>query len=285
MRNNETTKEGTKECARYGVIHFAIREIGAALESYNGAITAIATMFIAWFTLSLRQSTDKLWLAAQSESEAAEFHRNVQYEQTSEQIEALKQSADAAEQAARASVDQAHASAVQAKIAENALIQLERPYIFIFGIRQVKQDADSSDFFVEYSVVNYGKMPAIIEGAWIDFVPDNKGEPPIPTLLDESHSLLSSPIFQAGERRDNIRAYVPFGMIGGSCGVIINTKTGVEAVCPNFIVSEGFDMYFRGTISYRGPSSEGHETGALWLYNPSTFEFAQRGGNEYNYTK
>jgi hypothetical protein len=61
----ETTKEGAKECARYGVIQFALREIGSVLDTYNGLITAIATAFIAWFTLSLRQSTDKLWKAGE----------------------------------------------------------------------------------------------------------------------------------------------------------------------------------------------------------------------------
>jgi hypothetical protein len=61
----DTTKEGAKECARYGVVHFALHEIGVALDSYNGLITAIATICIAWFTLSLRQSTDRLWDAGE----------------------------------------------------------------------------------------------------------------------------------------------------------------------------------------------------------------------------
>jgi hypothetical protein len=60
----EPTKEGAKECARYHVIGFAAREIGRGLEAYNGLLTAIATIFIAWFTLTLRRSTDRLWKAA-----------------------------------------------------------------------------------------------------------------------------------------------------------------------------------------------------------------------------
>jgi hypothetical protein len=65
----ETTKEGAKECARYGILGFAFREIGSALDSYNGLITAIATAFIAWFTLSLRQSTNRLWDAGERQLE------------------------------------------------------------------------------------------------------------------------------------------------------------------------------------------------------------------------
>jgi hypothetical protein len=68
----ETTKEGAKECARYGVVHFALHGIGAALDSCNGLITAIATIFIAWFTFSLRRSTDKLWDAGERQRELAE---------------------------------------------------------------------------------------------------------------------------------------------------------------------------------------------------------------------
>jgi hypothetical protein len=285
---NQYTEQ--EHCTPHHLLYVALWYIGYVFNPVT--ITAYATGAIAWFTWTLKQSTDRLWRAgieqlahAQSESEAAEFHRKVQYDQTSEQIEALKQSADAAEQAARASVDQARASASQAKIAESALTQLERPYIFIFGVCEVREDGQLHEFFVEYTVVNYGKMPAIIDGAWIDFVPDNTGQPPIPTLLYEGHSLLSSPILQSGERRENIRAYAPIGMVKGSVGVITNTRTGAESACPNFDISEGFDIYFRATIRYHGPSSGGYETGALWVYNPSSFEFAPRGGEEYNYTR
>ena len=101
----EATKEGAKECATYNVLSYALHKIGTALNDYNGAITAIATAFIAWFTLSLRRSTDKLWDAGERqlrhvESEAAaaaDFHRSAQFEQIAEQIEALRNSAEAAE--------------------------------------------------------------------------------------------------------------------------------------------------------------------------------------------
>ncbi|OIQ63832.1 hypothetical protein GALL_546260 [mine drainage metagenome] len=187
--------------------------------------------------------------------------------------------------AASSAQKSADAAAAQAKIAESALIQLERPYIFVFGVCEVKEDKEVNEFYVEYTVVNYGKMPAIIDGAWIDFVTDNAGQPPSPTLLYDGHSLLSSPILQSGERREKIRQYTPVGMVKGTGGVTINIRTGEQSACPIFDISDGFDIYFRATIRYHGPSSVDHETGALWIYNPSSFEFAQRGGNEYNYTK
>lgn len=50
---------------------FALHELVSALDAHNGIITAIATGFIAWFTLSLRQSTDKLWNAGERQIEIA----------------------------------------------------------------------------------------------------------------------------------------------------------------------------------------------------------------------
>jgi hypothetical protein len=68
----ETTKEGAKECARYGVVHFALHKLGTILDAYNGVVTAMATAFIAWFTLSLRQATDRLWDAGERQLKASE---------------------------------------------------------------------------------------------------------------------------------------------------------------------------------------------------------------------
>jgi hypothetical protein len=92
----ETTKEGAKECARYGVIGFAFREIGAALNDYNGLITAAATVFIAWFTWSLRQSTDKLWDAGERQLKLLADTSAAQSRDMQASIAVAKQSADAA---------------------------------------------------------------------------------------------------------------------------------------------------------------------------------------------
>ena len=46
-----------KECAAYHVAPFIVLYIGEFLEAHAGAITAIATGFIAWFTLTLYEAT------------------------------------------------------------------------------------------------------------------------------------------------------------------------------------------------------------------------------------
>ena len=180
----------------------------------------------------------------------------------------------------------ANASIRQAKIAEAALTQLERPYIFIFGIGAAARDDETGRFFVEYTVANYGKMPAIIEAPHIGFEIDNGGQPPIPTLVADDHALLVSPILQSGEVRTGFREYFPPQMVGENIAFRqVPAAEGFTLVAfPDLQAPAGFDIFFRAVIRYRGPVSRGHETSALWLVNyPSEGQLAQRGGDEYNY--
>src|ERR1700748_2281240 len=63
----EGAKQATKECARYIIISFALREIGAHLDIVSALITAIATAFIARYTFTLKRSTDNLWEASKDQ--------------------------------------------------------------------------------------------------------------------------------------------------------------------------------------------------------------------------
>jgi len=286
------------DCDSYNVILFSAWRLAKALDHWTALIAAIATVAIGLFTYTLKRSTDKLWEAgerqlehAKDEAFSASFNRLKEETRLQEQIEILRQSAEA--------------SAEQARIAGAALTQLERPYVFIFGIRGIKRDAASKDFFVEYTIANYGKMPAIIEAPYIGFVISERGEPPIPPLIFDGHSLMNSPILQAGEQRKKTREYFPAGMVGEDIiarvdrvvraadiepnRVLLGASDGLDEISsdivPTFNVPDGFDLFFRAVIRYRGPSTAGHETGAVWLYYPGTFEFAVRGGEEHNYVK
>ena len=89
---------------------------------------------------------------------------------------------------------------------------------------------------------------------------------------------------QSGEQREKIREYLPAGMVGEDVIVKIERRgPGEGEVSPTFTIPDGFDVFFRAVIRYRGPFSVGHETGAMWLYNAATFEFMVRGGDDYNY--
>jgi hypothetical protein len=61
----ESAKSGEETCASYRLVPFLIIEIGKILDALGVAITALATIAIAWFTWSLRRSTDKLWDAGE----------------------------------------------------------------------------------------------------------------------------------------------------------------------------------------------------------------------------
>ncbi len=194
-----------------------------------------------------------------------------------------KKSADAAEGAA-------NAANKQAKIAERALTELERPWVFIFGVKELVPDENNIDFFVQYTVTNYGKMPAIIEQAWIGFVFSDRGEPPAPPELWDDHELVTAAILPVGERREKIKEYLPGGMAGEDMLVRLrgpeDFKRGRDTTfAPVFNVPKGSDVFFRAIIKYRGPSTAAHITEALWLFNEGSLQFMQRGGETYNYAK
>jgi hypothetical protein len=297
QNSNRQASEKSAEGATT-IVRFIFAEAICSLrlvDRHNGFFAALAAFVIAAFTFTLWQSTDKLWRAskdqlehAKAEALSVELKNKREETRLQEQIEILRRSAEA--------------SAEQARIAGAALTQLERPYVFIFGVKGIKQDSASQDFFVEYTVANYGKMPAIIESPHIGFDISDRAEPPMPPRVHDGHQLVASPILQAGEQRKQIRAYFPAEMVGPDINVKIETIRAADiepnkilygdgteeeltTVFPSFNAPEGFDVFFRAVIRYRGPFTSGHETAALWLLNPGEFEFAVRGGDQDNYVK
>jgi hypothetical protein len=63
---------GHKECTTHGLPVYLAFKIQALLDQLGVAITALATIAIAWFTLTLRKSTDNLWYAAKATADAQE---------------------------------------------------------------------------------------------------------------------------------------------------------------------------------------------------------------------
>jgi hypothetical protein len=186
----------------------------------------------------------------------------------------------------RAAQRAATASTRQAKAAEDALTLLERPYIFIFGVHRFDFDDETKEWFVEYTVANYGKMPGIIEMPHIGFVIDNQARPPVSPLMEEDHTLMTAPIMEAGERR-KIREYLPDGMSDGDIIVDLDGDGKGTNVRTSPVINEdnGMMTFFRGVIHYSGPFTRGHETSATWWYFRERQEFVSRGGSEYNYVK
>jgi hypothetical protein len=61
----EAEKAQQESCTTYSLVPFLVIKLGKILDALGVAITALATIAIAWFTLSLRRSTDKLWEAGE----------------------------------------------------------------------------------------------------------------------------------------------------------------------------------------------------------------------------
>jgi hypothetical protein len=123
------------------VLHLALHEIGVALNDYNGLITAAATVFIAWFTLTLRRSTDKLWDAGNEQRLSAEGIAKRQSEEMQKSIAVANRAAT---------------------VAENALIASDRAWISISAktIGSLTFDDEVVSLNVQFEMTNVGKSPA-----------------------------------------------------------------------------------------------------------------------------
>jgi hypothetical protein len=157
----ETTKEGAKECSQYGPIGFVFREIVMALNDYNGLITAVATIFIAWFTLSLRQSTEKLWSAGERQTELTR-------ETSTAQSSDMQASIGEAVRAANAMEQVAEGIAVSANAAQESVVTLKertamqmRAYVSVsVGVAIYQERERGLRFEARPLIVNTGHTPA-----------------------------------------------------------------------------------------------------------------------------
>jgi hypothetical protein len=172
------------------------------------------------------------------------------------------------------------AASMRSAIATEKLLESgERPYIFVFGVRRLAVKAArtrSHEAFIEYSIANYGKTPAIIEDVRIR-LSESRAFPEPTIRSDETHNLFVSPILASGERRDDLREILPpeidrtMHWDGEGKAYVIPAMQAVN------------DLFFRVIIHYRGAFTEAHESSFCWRYDKSTAHFVQHGGNEYNY--
>jgi hypothetical protein len=139
--------------------------------------------------------------------------------------------------------------------------KLERPYLYIFNARGLNIDHDQEDpfHFLNYSVANYGKTPALVESASIGI---NVGvAPKQPDAVVGWHDFLVSPLFVTGERRDNPTTSVPDDI---EIGDYADENTGPFPI--PWLKGED-ELFFWIKIKYGGPFSKDHETSACWRWD------------------
>lgn len=171
-----------------------------------------------------------------------------------------------------------------------AFSKLNRPYVFVFGVKNIEPGPnDNFDALVPYFVANHGQSPALIERIEYRLHPSVTPEETGAALDD--HPLVVSPVLGINEKITATAASVVWldsghRIVSMDAAELKERGSGASKV---FAIPEikipGTAWYFRVKIFYRGPFSNNHETSGCWRYDRETCQFIQFGGTEYNYTK
>jgi hypothetical protein len=134
---------GHKECAAHNLPIYLAFKIQVILDALGVAITALATIAIAWFTLTLRRSTDKLW-------DAGERQLALLAKSSAAQSYDMQESIGAANTANE--LNRRNAAADQRPWVTISDMKLDQPFTFV--------SAGANAGF-KFNVKNVGKSPAL----------------------------------------------------------------------------------------------------------------------------
>jgi hypothetical protein len=137
-----------KDCATYHIALIAVWQIGKILDASAAAITAIATGFIAWFTLILKRSTDRLWDAGERQLKFVESNTKESIALTQRAAEAAERSADLAER----TIDAAEAPFLYPIMVGHTVTSTPDGFIESIGLGEM----------VQFKFKNFGRTPAIL---------------------------------------------------------------------------------------------------------------------------
>jgi hypothetical protein len=180
---NQATKH--EDCTIYSLFPFLLIQICKTLNDYGVAITAVATVFIGIFTLTLKLSTDKLWKAAKDQIAAAENAAKIQSSDTNASIAVAKEAADAAKLSAQAAINVELPRLFAAKIdIELAALNLVDP--------------ESSLQKISVTITNYGRTPAFLYCESAEFFP---GPLPAVPVYNNAVDLEPGTIIERGQLR------------------------------------------------------------------------------------
>lgn len=173
---------------------------------------------------------------------------------------------------------QAELTARSVRVSEQALTDLERPYLFVLDynwLLKEKAEAKGIKHGLVYSVMNGGKLPAFIKNVKIGMrfgqsIPPMEDIPPI-------HELLTAPLIGGGEKREIVQE---LGDENGEAAHECRIRDGI-AIIPASAFR--FDrVIVKISIDYDGPITTGHMTTACWEWHPVKYAFTQYGGAEHN---
>jgi len=164
-----------------------------------------------------------------------------------------------------------------AKVAERALVDLERPYIFIWGISGVQALRDDGyKPRIYYNVSNNGKLAARVDDVSIRFGGELNGQFPA-LAVQGDHELLQEPIFSSDENRKRL-----FHAVSDSPLVTRGNPNTHFGEVPHALA---VGTIFGVVIKYRGPSGEHHETAQCWRSRTSPDGWVEIADSELTYMK
>ncbi|MHC2839797.1 hypothetical protein [Bradyrhizobium diazoefficiens] len=136
----------------------SLHEIGQHLDLVSAFITAIATAFIARYTLTLKRSTDKLWDAGEKQFALARETSDRQNVEVQHQIDIAKEAGRAAQKSADA--------AVAAERARFYVVIKKHNLADFLSLAGMYPNSPTMPYsfepVIEYAFKNYGKTPGII---------------------------------------------------------------------------------------------------------------------------
>lgn len=171
------------------------------------------------------------------------------------------------------------AAEMSAKTAERALTELERPYLFVLDYNWLLKEraaAENKKVGWIYSVVNAGKLPAIIKNVTFGLTFGDT----IPALEDvpKINDLITGPVVGGGEKRVLTQA---LSESDAGQSLEFEIKGGL-AIIPAIAFNAG-RVIAKISIEYDGPITKGHVTTACWEWHGVKYAFTQHGGDEHNY--
>lgn len=166
-----------------------------------------------------------------------------------------------------ASLIAARAARKSADIAEKALTNVNRPYVYVLNVSGFHLVQPGEQTFVTFDVANYGETPADVDEIRAAITISSMEYPDGPPIVPISH-----PVYAPHEKIKGFRLHVdrilPFSHRRGR-------------VVPSLL--QGQRCFLRVVIYYRGPFSEGHESSFCWCWDDDSESMMRWGGREYNY--
>lgn len=183
--------------------------------------------------------------------------------------------------AAKAASHAAESASEQSRIAKESFEKLERPWVFIeihprIYRTEPKHNQDPIHTYMMYDIVNYGRVPAIIEGCW--------AEPAIARPFPEKPIIdlrWSGPL-GPDKRLDECKKFFPSEINFEGVLVDLREETADRAIRAIPELKSDEDLCFYAIIRYRDIRGKNYESKFCWRYDCADAQWMKSGNEDYN---